>query len=55
VTDSEEQLIGYDVEYTIGGEAYEARLEQAPEGDRVPLQNGEPQWQAATGSGSASS
>nr|WP_297459241.1 glycine zipper 2TM domain-containing protein [uncultured Halomonas sp.] len=55
VTDSEEQLIGYDVEYTIGGEAYETRLEQAPEGDRVPLQNGEPQWQAAAESDSASS
>ncbi len=46
-TDSKEQVIGYDVEYRIDGEAYNTRLDEAPEGDRVPLMNGEPQWHAA--------
>ncbi|SDL60369.1 Uncharacterized conserved protein YcfJ, contains glycine zipper 2TM domain [Modicisalibacter muralis] len=55
VTDSQEQLIGYDVEYRVDGQAYETQLDQAPEGDRVPLENGEPQWQAAAGGGNASS
>lgn len=52
VTETEEQLIGYDVEYRIGGEAYDTLLEQAPKGDRVPLKNGQPQWQAADESAS---
>lgn len=46
-TDAQEQLIGYDVEYRIDGEAYTTRLDEAPEGDRVPLMNGQPQWRMA--------
>ena len=47
ITDSEQKLIGYDVEYRIDGEAYTTRLDEAPEGDRVPLTNGQPQWRMA--------
>ncbi|MDW5376888.1 glycine zipper 2TM domain-containing protein [Halomonas sp. HP20-15] len=52
VTDSREKLIGYDVEYRVDGEAHTARLDQAPEGDRVAMVDGRPQWHADANSGS---
>ncbi len=52
VADSREKLIGYDVEYRVDGETRTARLDQAPEGDRVAMVDGQPQWQADTNSGS---
>lgn len=47
VIDSEEKLVGYDVEYRIEGEAYRVRLDEAPSSERVPLVNGKPQWHMA--------
>ncbi|SHF51603.1 Uncharacterized conserved protein YcfJ, contains glycine zipper 2TM domain [Modicisalibacter ilicicola DSM 19980] len=47
VTDVEERFLGYDVEYRIDGEVFDVRLDEAPKGERVPLIDGEPQWQAA--------
>lgn len=48
VNDSQEKVVGYDVDYRVGEQTYSARLDEAPEtGKRVPLVNGQPQWQAA--------
>ncbi|MEC9482338.1 MAG: glycine zipper 2TM domain-containing protein [Halomonas sp.] len=47
VTDSQQKLIGYDVEYRIDGQAYQTQLDEAPASNRVPLMDGQPQWQAA--------
>ncbi|MGC3872006.1 glycine zipper 2TM domain-containing protein [Halomonas sp. GXIMD04776] len=47
VTDTQEQFKGYDVEYRIDGKVFDARLDEAPKGERVPLVDGKPQWQAA--------
>ncbi|SFH66611.1 glycine zipper 2TM domain-containing protein [Modicisalibacter xianhensis] len=53
VTDSQEKLLGYDVEYRVDGEAYRIRLDEAPESNRVPLLNGQPQWHVDAGQAAA--
>ncbi|WP_048308774.1 glycine zipper 2TM domain-containing protein [Halomonas sp. PR-M31] len=47
VTDTTEQFKGYDIEYRIDGKVFDTRLDEAPKGERVPLVDGKPQWQAA--------
>nr|WP_299240363.1 glycine zipper 2TM domain-containing protein [uncultured Halomonas sp.] len=55
VTDTTEQFKGYDIEYRIDGKIFDARLDEAPKGERVPLVDGKPQWQAAGGDFQSSS
>jgi len=40
VTDSEEKLIGYDVEYRLGDRVASVRMTELP-GDRIPVENGQ--------------
>ena len=47
VTDTQQKVIGFDVEYRVDGEAYRTQLDEAPEGSRVLLRNGQPQWHLA--------
>ncbi|WP_136255315.1 glycine zipper 2TM domain-containing protein [Onishia niordana] len=46
VTDTRQEQLGYDVEYRVDGQVYSARLDEAPQGNRVLMQNGQPQWHA---------
>ncbi|WP_192036557.1 glycine zipper 2TM domain-containing protein [Halomonas sp. YLGW01] len=46
VTDTRQEHLGYDVEYRLDGQVFSARLDEAPQGDRVLMQNGQPQWHA---------
>ena len=39
VTDSRQEVIGYDVSYRLGDEDGQVRMEQRP-GDRIPVENG---------------
>ncbi|MCE3025400.1 MULTISPECIES: glycine zipper 2TM domain-containing protein [unclassified Salinicola] len=49
VKDTKQETVGYDVRYRYDGEVHEAKLDKKPEGDRVSMRNGEPQWQSAGG------
>jgi len=40
ITDNEEKLIGYDVEYRLEGRVATVRMTEAP-GDRIPVENGQ--------------
>ena len=40
VTDSKEQLVGYDVEYRLDGQVATVRMMEAP-GERIPVENGQ--------------
>lgn len=44
VNDSKEETVGYDVRYRFDGEVHEAKLDEKPEGDRVLMRDGKPQW-----------
>ncbi|WP_110649167.1 glycine zipper 2TM domain-containing protein [Salinicola peritrichatus] len=44
VNDSKEETVGYDVRYRFDGEVHEAKLDEKPEGDRVLMHDGKPQW-----------
>ena len=40
VTDTEEKLVGYDVEYQLEGRVDTVRMTELP-GERIPLENGQ--------------
>ncbi|WP_087719866.1 glycine zipper 2TM domain-containing protein [Salinicola salarius] len=44
VSDSKQETVGYDVRYRYDGEVHEAKLDEKPEGERVLIRNGQPQW-----------
>ncbi|WP_342594357.1 glycine zipper 2TM domain-containing protein [Salinicola lusitanus] len=44
VNDSKEETVGYDVRYRYDGEVHEAKLDEKPDGDRVLMRDGNPQW-----------
>jgi len=44
VNDSKQETVGYDVRYRYDGEVHEAKLDEKPEGERVLIRNGQPQW-----------
>ncbi|MBB3189746.1 glycine zipper 2TM domain-containing protein [Halomonas cerina] len=44
ITDSHQQTVGYDVSWHYNGVTQTARLESAPQGERVLLEQGQPQW-----------
>ncbi|NRB58215.1 MAG: glycine zipper 2TM domain-containing protein [Salinicola sp.] len=44
VNDSKEETVGYDVRYRYDGEVHEAKLDEKPEGDKVLMRDGKPQW-----------
>ncbi|QJQ96458.1 MULTISPECIES: glycine zipper 2TM domain-containing protein [Halomonadaceae] len=44
VVDSQEEFQGYDVEYRYEDRVYSVRLDEAPQGSRVLMDNGRPQW-----------
>ncbi|MAM57430.1 MAG: hypothetical protein CMN25_08865 [Salinicola sp.] len=44
VNDSKEETVGYDVRYRYDGEVHEAKLDEKPEGDKVLMRDGQPQW-----------
>ncbi|WP_251978319.1 glycine zipper 2TM domain-containing protein [Salinicola avicenniae] len=48
VTDSQDNTVGYAVRYRYEGEVHDARLDDEPEGDRVLMRDGQPQWQATS-------
>ncbi|MFC3283548.1 glycine zipper 2TM domain-containing protein [Litchfieldella rifensis] len=47
VVDTREEHLGYDVEYRYEGQVYSVRLDEAPQGSRVLMQDDEPQWHGA--------
>lgn len=44
VNDSKEETVGYDVRYRYDGAVHEAKLDEKPDGDRVLMRDGNPQW-----------
>ncbi|EPC03782.1 hypothetical protein L861_00365 [Litchfieldella anticariensis FP35 = DSM 16096] len=46
VVDTQQQHLGYDVEYRYEGQVYSVRLDEAPQGSQVLMHEGEPQWHA---------
>jgi len=44
VTDTSQQTVGYDVSWRYNGVTQTARLDEAPDGDRVLLEEGSPVW-----------
>lgn len=44
VNDSKDETVGYDVRYRYDGEVREAKLDDKPDGDRVLMRDGQPQW-----------
>ncbi|WP_110687537.1 glycine zipper 2TM domain-containing protein [Salinicola aestuarinus] len=44
VNDDKEETVGYDVRYRYDGTVREAKLDQRPDGERVLMQDGKPQW-----------
>ncbi|MDF3917723.1 glycine zipper 2TM domain-containing protein [Salinicola salarius] len=44
VNDSKQETVGYDVRYRYDGEVHEAKLDDKPEGERVLMRDGKPQW-----------
>lgn len=55
VTDTRQEHLGYDVEYRVDGQVFSDRLDEAPQGDRVLMQNGQPQWNAGQSSSQTAS
>lgn len=49
VIDTHEEPQGYDVEYRYEDRVYSVRLEAAPQGDRVLMNDGVPQWNVREG------
>lgn len=49
VTDTQQQTVGYDVVWHHDGITRTARLDSVPEGDRVLLEEGQPQWDVVVG------
>ncbi|MBE0489514.1 MAG: glycine zipper 2TM domain-containing protein [Halomonas sp.] len=47
VMESHEEHLGYDVTYRLNGEELTRRMESAPQAERLPVVEGEVQWQAA--------
>ncbi|MEC8916910.1 glycine zipper 2TM domain-containing protein [Salinicola sp. LHM] len=45
VNDSKQETVGYDVRYRYDGEVHEAKLDDKPEGERVLMRDGKPQWE----------
>ncbi|MBW5801572.1 glycine zipper 2TM domain-containing protein [Halomonas elongata] len=48
VTDTHQETTGYEVSWRHDGEVHTSRLDSRPEGERVRLVDGKPQWQAST-------
>ncbi|WP_110664812.1 glycine zipper 2TM domain-containing protein [Salinicola halophilus] len=46
VTDSQDETVGYDVRYRYDSKVHQAKLDQRPDGERVLIQDGQPQWGA---------
>ena len=46
VMESHEEHQGYDVTYRIDGEVKSRRMETAPQAERLPVVDGQVQWQA---------
>lgn len=44
VNDSKEETVGYDVRYRYDGEVHEAKLDEKPDGGKVLMRDGQPQW-----------
>ncbi|MCJ8287310.1 MULTISPECIES: glycine zipper 2TM domain-containing protein [unclassified Halomonas] len=49
VNDTREKTLGYDVAWEYDGVRQVARLEQAPDGERVLIEQGQPQWDVVRG------
>jgi uncharacterized protein YcfJ len=47
VMENHEEHLGYDVTYRIDGEVKSRRMDSAPQAERLPVVEGEVQWQAA--------
>ncbi|MCG6656505.1 glycine zipper 2TM domain-containing protein [Halomonas campisalis] len=47
VMESHEEHLGYDVTYRVDGEVKSRRMDSAPQAERLPVVEGEVQWQAA--------
>ncbi|WP_424948535.1 glycine zipper 2TM domain-containing protein [Chromohalobacter marismortui] len=50
VTDTRSRTVGFKVRYRVDGQAQEARLDERPVGERVPLSDGKPRWEEVTSS-----
>ncbi|MFN2332666.1 MAG: hypothetical protein ABR580_12570, partial [Halomonas sp.] len=46
VMESHDEHLGYDVTYRINGEEMTRRMDSAPQAERLPVVEGEVQWQA---------
>ena len=44
VTDSHQETVGYEVSWRYDGQEHTTQLDQRPEGERVRVVDGEPQW-----------
>lgn len=55
VTDTRQEHLGYDVEYRLDGQVFSARLDEAPQGNRVLMQDGKPQWHVGQSSAGSDS
>lgn len=53
--EAHEETLGYDVTYRLDGEEFSRRLESAPQAERLPVIDGEVQWQAGSEGGEAES
>ena len=50
VNDTQSETVGFKVRYRVDGQSHEVRLDEKPDGERVPLRDGKPRWDEVTSS-----
>ena len=50
VNDTQSETVGFKVRYRVDGQSHEVRLDEKPDGERVPLCDGTPRWDEVTSS-----
>ncbi|XKE46673.1 glycine zipper 2TM domain-containing protein [Halomonas organivorans] len=51
VTDSHQETVGYEVSWRYDGQVHTTRLDERPQGERVQMVDGQPQWGAPPSQG----